>query len=131
MANNYLQFSEVLAGLTPAEVATAKAYLEDPTKEHDFQYKFKKDASCADGNVNLWIYAEECGEPANVADFVQEILAAHRPNDVWCMTWANTCSSARVGEFSGGAVVVTAKNMHFMDTSDWIRKMQEEIKKSR
>ena len=57
---------------------------------------------------HLWVYAEESGNPDNVAWLVQKFLKKFRPDQCWSLTYATTCSKPRAGEFGGGAVFVTA-----------------------
>ena len=145
MANNYLQFSEVIPRLTPEEEAWLRAQLQTVVVHHgqeteidgtdetdaadaewlgprflrdkedydpswggtDFQYEFDDDAY-SDWGRHLWVYAEESGWPDNLAWLVQKFLKKFRPDQCWSLTYAATCSKPRVGEFSGGAVFVTA-----------------------
>jgi hypothetical protein len=152
VADNYLQFSEVIANLTepeeawlkeqlqPVRVFADKEYPEDAVpaeltdKDSDwtgvrflrdkddydpdwdmlgFEYSFHGDhdnggyATDSWGR-HLWVYAEESGWPDNLAWLVQKFLKKFRPDQCWSLTYAATCSKPRVGEFSGGAVFVTA-----------------------
>lgn len=68
-----------------------------------------------DWNRHLWVYAEECGSPQNVAWLIQKFLKRFCPKKHWIMTWACTCSKPRVGEFSGGAILVTANAIRWFD----------------
>jgi hypothetical protein len=54
-----------------------------------------------------------------VAAIVQEYLQTWAPENHWTLTWAETCSAPRFGAFGGGALVVTAKEIHWMDTWSW------------
>ena len=161
MANNYLQFSEVIPRLTadeehwlaeqlevvhihngkeytehdlPKELAAediqwsgCRAYLDldgfDPEMEDGagFCYKFDtdNDASCNWGR-HLWVYAEEYGDVDRLAHLVQKFLKRFRPQDSWSLGYACTCSKPRVGEFSGGAVHVTADKIAWENAADFI-----------
>ena len=80
--------------------------LED--NEQGFCTEFHDDHDKAGWGHHLWLYAEECGDPDNVACLVRKFLKMFRPNDYWVLTYAATCSKPRAGEFGGGAVFVTA-----------------------
>jgi len=167
VANNYLQFSEVVPHLTEAEepwleeqlqtvcVFGAHEYAEDavPTdladakpdwtgvrflrdkKDHDaqwdalgFEFSFGDDAPTGWGR-HLWLYAEESGEPGNVAHLVQKFLKKFRSGQCWGLTYAATCSKPRVGEFDGGAVFVTAKRIYWQDGCDFIERKRAAFKR--
>jgi hypothetical protein len=159
MADNYLEFSEVIANLTEAEEAWLKKQLQaicvfgdkecaedavpaeladtepdwsgirflrdkddhDPTWDHlDFAYRFQDDPDKGGWGRHLWLYAEESGNPDNVAHLVQKFLKKFRPNKCWALTWASTCSKPRIGEFGGGAVFVTAGEIKRQDAYEFI-----------
>ncbi len=139
MANNYVQFSESIADITeeeqawikeelvspsdrdpavyPEDEGAADAYMEAWSKERpnvddaetwpDFGWSFIEDDE--DASKELWIHADESGDLNHIAVFVQRLLRKFRPNEVFTLTWAETCSSPRIGEFGGGWMVVTAK----------------------
>ena len=75
----------------------------------------------------LWIYAEESGMPEFVAHLVQKFLKQCRPDDYWSLTYAGICDKPRVGEFSGGAVFVTAKSVRWCNGYDFISKCAQAI----
>jgi hypothetical protein len=150
MANNYLQFSEVIPHLTRDEEAWLRQQLEEIYVFGDCEYasdQILKDLSLADADWSgfrlwrnteaddpdwlgfdwefrdgdewddygrhLWLYTEESGEPAHVAHLVQTFLRRFRPDQCWALTFAETCSKMRVGEFSGGGCFVTADEIRW------------------
>ena len=127
MANNYLLFSEVLTLKNKKEEKWAREELTRLSEAEDgngcpvidFQWNIE------DGGI--WFYTEEAGEPNTVGTFVQSFLKKFYPEDVWKLTWAATCSKPRIGEFSGGAMVVTAKKIYFMEASDWAYRKTKEL----
>jgi hypothetical protein len=166
VADNYLEFSEVVANLTEAEETWMKEqlqpirvfgdneYLEDAVPaaregtdadwtgvrflrdktDHDsqwdalgFEYNFcddpdpGRDPSTGWGR-HLWCYAEDWGNPSNVAWLVQKFLKKFRPGQCWALTYATTCSKPRAGQFGGGAVFVTAKTICWQDGGDFIQR---------
>ena len=127
MADNYLEFSEILDNLTVEETAWLEQQLDedpetgcpvfladyedrDPDDEYcGFAYSFEE---CG-GKRQLWVRAEESGNADHAAHLVQKFLKKFRPHECWSLTYPTTCSKPRVGEFGGGAVFVTA------DTIQW------------
>ncbi|NLX98614.1 MAG: hypothetical protein GXY83_20845 [Rhodopirellula sp.] len=69
---------------------------------------------------HLWIYADENGNPTHVVWLVRKFLKKFRPADSWSLTYSVTCSKPRVGEFSGGAVFVTADEIHWESAYDFV-----------
>ena len=158
MADNYLQFSQVIANLTeaeeawldeqlqpirvfgetefpedavPAELANKEAdwtgarFLRDnPDYDPDwqvlgFECEIHDDDEEGWGR-HLWVYAEESGEPDNVAWLVKKFLKKFRPDQCWSLTYATTCSKLRVGEFGGGAVFITADTICWQNAYGFI-----------
>ena len=74
----------------------------------------------ADPRRRLWLYAEESANIETAVRFLQDFLARWRPADVLGFEWAHTCSSPRLGEFGGGAAVVTANYIKWMNTTQWL-----------
>ena len=159
MADNYLDFSEIIANLSeqeeawlkeqllPIRVFGAKEYLEDAVPaeladtepdwagvrflqdktDHDpqcdalgFQYSFHDDHDTEGWGRHLWLYTEGWGDASNVAWLVQKFLKKFRPDQCWSLTYSTTCSKPRVGEFSGGAVFVTADTIQWDNAYDFI-----------
>ncbi|MGA2258340.1 MAG: hypothetical protein ABSG53_27055, partial [Thermoguttaceae bacterium] len=52
---------------------------------------------------------------------VHKFLKRFRPDQCWSLTYANTCSKFRVGEFSGGAVFVTANEIKCQNADDFVQ----------
>lgn len=140
MANNYSQFSEIIADIKPEEEAwirneleieipglsdeekekrweaVAKKYAAEPDYWPDFNWKFENDVTgdsygTKPGSRHFWLYAEESGNIDNLASFVKEFLKTFRPKTYFTLTWANHCDKLRVGEFDGGGLFVTAKKI--------------------
>ena len=55
-----------------------------------------------------------------VLGLVQRFLEKFRPNDYWSIEWSNTCSKPRVDAFSGGAAIITAKEVRSLHISEWL-----------
>lgn len=122
MANNYTQFSEALAEIKPEGIAWLKEQLEEGGPfEGCCEFEFETESS-------LWIYAEESGDLEQTVDLVQQYLQKFDPDYAWTMTWASWCGKPRIGEFGGGAVVVTATEQRWMNTWDWVENKLKEMK---
>lgn len=88
---------------------------------------FSWDIQQDERNSSLWIYAQESGDVEQVAYFVQLFLKQFAPEGWWTLTWANSCSRMLVGQFSGGAVLVTARETHFNEGIRWLETRQLEL----
>lgn len=145
MADNYTEFSETLDNLTPDEEKWLNEQLaSDPCtgcpvfvadyEEHDPDetgYGFCVLFQCDDENCNLAIYSDGYGQVGRVAHLVQKFLKRYRPDQYWSLTFSNTCSSPRVGEFGGGAVFVTADEIRWHHTHDFIEQQRAAFAASR
>ncbi len=148
MANNYLQFSlsvplktkaelswaaKTLAAITrlfdsPGELDEKRARALGPLGRRiiderwdylDFQWSIEPTRDDADGVGALWLYAEESGNPDQVAVVLEAFLKKFRLTGVITFSWAYTCSKLRVNEFGGGAAVVIATGTKFLDSQSW------------
>jgi len=171
MADNYLEFSEVLPRLSNMEVDWLrrqlqivhvfgdKEYSEDELPDHlksenadwlgcrayrdmehyapdfgedaGFTYSFSDDGCDEDWGRHLWLYTEEWGYVERVAHLVQKFLKESRPDQCWSLTWATTCSKLRVGQFGGGAVFVTASEIKWQVTDDFVEEESKAFRESR
>jgi predicted transcriptional regulator len=101
-------------------------YDPDDGEPVGFAYQFHDDHDTPDGwGRHLWLYTEEWGSPERVAHLVQKFLRQFRPKECWSLTYATTCSKARVGEFGGGAVFVTADQAVWQDAYDFVETQRE------
>ena len=141
MANNYTQFSLVvplrkgkhvfeaankilLAGFEERSIANDEGRYEDLD---DLGFDF----SASTRNDEIYIYAEESGNPDDVVSFLETLLQRNLALEPIMFEWAFTCSSPRVGEFGGGGALVTKTGTHwFVPVQSMIRKW-DQIKKQR
>jgi hypothetical protein len=128
MANNYMDFSEMIGGLTTAEKAWIEKEIRagselfpDPEEEEYLHFEHKIDRD------NWWLYSEESFDPDQLATAVQAFLATFRPDQYFTMTWAEYCSKPRIGEFGGGWMVVTADDVKMGGTWTSIGDEQKEL----
>lgn len=115
MANNYRQFSEEIKNTTKEE----REWLEEVMSLEPEDGPLS-DIDLADDEVdellgsfetrhresNTLIYAEEGGNPDLLGKIMFAFIKKFRPDYTFRLTWADTCSKMRTGEFSGGALVV-------------------------
>jgi hypothetical protein len=141
MADNFLQFSETLDDLTPEEATWLDRQLAEDRKGcpaflQDYEDREPGDTDCgfqcelvdeAD-NRHLWLYADEAGDVGRVAHLVQAFLKRFRPDQCWSLSYAATCSKLRVGEFGGGAVFVTADEIHWQSSDGFIEQERTRFK---
>jgi hypothetical protein len=78
----------------------------------------------------LWLYADDYGDPGHAAWLVHKFLKRFRPDQCWSLTYANTCSKPRVGEFSGGAVFVTADAIEWQNAGDFVEQQRAAFKQN-
>ena len=99
----------------------------DPDYDSDlgFSYEFDDDEDAGGWGRHLWVYTEESGEPGRVAHLVQNFLNTFRPQDSWSLQYACTCSKPRIGEFSGGALFVTAEKIAWDNSNDFIERQRQ------
>ncbi len=84
----------------------------------DFAFEDEQDAR------NLSLYADDYGNPEHVAWLVHKFLKRFRLDQCWSLTYSNTCSKPRVGEFAGGAVFVTANQIKCHAADDWVQQQR-------
>ena len=106
MANNYLEYSAFLE--VPADkiekareiVARVIAKLEE---EDEWGYC----GTCAEVEPKgVWFHAEESGNTDHVEAIARALVEKLEIDEPFCCSWAYTCSSPRIDEFGGGAMVV-------------------------
>ena len=101
---------------------------ESPWGVLGFEYAFQDEDDETPPARYLWLYADTYGEPAHAAWLIQKFLKRFRPEQCWSLTYASTCSKPRVGEFSGGAVFVTANKTKFQDAGDYVEQKRAAFK---
>jgi hypothetical protein len=138
--NNYLQFSQVIPHLTDDEVKWLMNYVENRHRGldvegneleedevgmyPDFGFKIMKDD---DWGTYAWFFAEESGNVAQVGETVQEFLKVNRPEGSFSMTWADFADTLRPGQFDGGGLFVTAKDIKMFHAVEWVRGQEKEF----
>lgn len=142
MAQNYLEFSEVIENLTSKElqwwedqeIRIAKVYDNDAEWGHDYEPDDDMDM-CVDFAIQkdrsqVWFHGDDGGNVEKIAHIVQQFLVKFRPNDYFTLTWACWCSKPRLGQFDGGAMFVTAHEAKFHNVSEWLDQRETEWNKN-
>jgi hypothetical protein len=95
-----------------------------------FQWKILVEPSDATGKSVqhlFWVYSDEYGSVKNIAVLCQAFIRKFRPDSVVGLTWADYCSKLRVGEFSGGWMVVSRDEQRFGNCDDELEKATKEM----
>ena len=94
-----------------------------------FQFAFYLGEPGNSWDKYLWLFCKDCGDLEQVSQLVQKFLRQFRSGQSWSATYAVTCSKPRVGEFGGGAVVVTAERVTWHDARSFAESEQQEYAK--
>lgn len=99
--------------------------IENGCDWYEFTYDIKKD----DDKKYVWFHTEEYGSPYQVACLVQAFFEQMRPegDDVFELSWADTCDSPRVGEFGGGMMVATKVGVGTCNVEDQMQYCLEHL----
>jgi hypothetical protein len=143
MADSFQLFSEIISAITGEERAWIEHTLAcesdpQPVLQHadfeletididvwpDFQWEF------VESGKELWLHGDEYGNVSHVGEFVRAFLARFRPNQCWTLTWAETCSKPRIGEFGGGGLFVTAKSVTVCNATDWVNQQRRQFEQA-
>lgn len=149
MSDNYQQFSEEIADITPEEEAwlcTALVAPEDeearrvwegqlgfqasdefefwPDFGHEFEIAHEGDRK---NTKRLWVYSEQWGNLENLAQVIHKFLQRFRRDYTFELGYAQYSDKLRVSEFYGGVLIITAAKVHWSE--DAVTKMREEVHK--
>jgi hypothetical protein len=135
MANNYTQFSEQIDNVTPEQAEWIEKILGFDFDDARFEGEEQARAAFADlvgvkveelpeeldGDWwpgfewstrgaecgSLWLYCEEGYQEDNLVFFVQSYIRRWRPDLIFTLSGACTCSKLRLNEFGGIWLVIT------------------------
>ena len=143
MANNYLQFSESIDDLNDEEIQFLvnalnwePPYNEEGDLPDNFEWPAWYDVDAEsfgfDCDLNkkdryVHFYAEEYGNIDTLGELVHAFICKFRPELVFHLTFAETCSKMRIGEFGGGALVVSKYGVECMSAHGWVTKKRDEL----
>jgi hypothetical protein len=139
MADNYLQFSEQIDKLTDEEIE----WLEDILRERDWEKACEALNSNEEememwpdfawalnrGSRTFWVFTETCGSLDQIIALTKTFLSKFRPTSYFYITYAETSSKMRIGEFGGGAIFVTANSIDYVNAAAWVGEKIEAFKK--
>lgn len=136
MANNYHQWSAEIDNLTAAELDWFETSLDeeredladlpwycDAAESIDFSRYIDRDECC------IHFYAEESGDLESLEALIKKFIRKFRPDFIFSVTWADTCSKMRVGEFGGGAMVVSRFKTQWMNTYNYVEATTKTLQK--
>lgn len=130
MANNYLLMAMELLNVSDA----GKEFLEQQKQfredEHcGWEYEFLRYKDCGGGvrryndpEADQWrvkIYSEESCNVDALAEVLRSYIKIFDPDLITYFCWASTCHVPRVGEFGGGAFVISDDSISWMNTWAW------------
>lgn len=102
MASNYVFFSFSIEDLIKEEVE----WLIDKSSRGIYYYgEFEPKIN------GIWIHTEDCADLENLASLLQEFLQKFNKETKLAFEYAYTCSKPRVGEFGGGAFLITKNSI--------------------
>jgi hypothetical protein len=137
MADYYTQWSEEITDLTEEERlwwkeklgntevlkrGSEEVSLVNPDDSPDYgSVEFVSTRNNSVFEDAVWFYSEEGrGSLSVIGEAIQEFLSKFRPSDVVAIHYAHTCSKMRRNSFNGGAMFVTADEVDFHDSQDWV-----------
>lgn len=79
------------------------------SEDWEFDWDIRQD----EGRKYVWFRSDESGSPYQVCCVVHAFLKAVRPEgeDIFMLTWADTCDKMRADAFGGGTMVSTKKGV--------------------
>jgi hypothetical protein len=130
MANNYVQWSEEIVGLTDEEIAWVEKYIVSPdfsdAELDDMRNQIPAYVDALEFydmfeakvfDRDLWMHSEYGGIEAAI-DIVGLFLETFRPDKNFILRWAEYCDAPRIGEFGGGACKIYVDRVKCIHTSD-------------
>jgi len=158
MANNYSQFSTVISDLTQEEKnwivgipcfddfigsaeseedgeRLAKEFVEALAEygiaistDDEYLDVFPNFLGDIDSEGKWWLYAEEAGNLDHLSRVVQGFINKFRPDFIFTLTWADTCSKLRVNAFGGGWLAVSRDEVVFGNVYDAAEQAAAELR---
>ena len=106
MANNYLEYSSFLN--IPAEkIERAREIVAREIEKLEDDDECGYCGTLAEvENEGVWFHVEESGNTDHVEAIARALVEELELDEPFVCSWAYTCSSPRVDEFGGGAMVV-------------------------
>lgn len=150
MANNYTQFSEKILLNNGKEMLWWKQHLDITEETRDAwdeegrpitdeaRFFYRTTEGGSDWSFNhrvkidmettrycVWFSSWKNGNVDQVAKLVQLFAQEMRPDLHFTLSWADTCDKLRIGEFGGGAVIVTKDEIRYFSTFEWLSEQEK------
>ena len=122
MANNYVQFSEMIPYDTQEQKDWLLLALSD---DSDLGAPCGFEAEMG----GIWVHAEDTGDVDALVDIVCRFQDRFEIDKPWSLTWAEWCDKPRLSEFGGGAVVCLGGEDHWMNAVNWADEKKSELLK--
>lgn len=144
MANYYRQFCGILEEITDDEWETLSEWVAPVIQAPNFsEKKWRKllreqpwrnkedDELLCNFTVEreggtVFFGTDEYGDVDALSKYIQAFLKKYRTEGYFIMGFADTCDKSRPGGFGGGAVLVTPREISFINSYTWI---DEQVKK--
>lgn len=143
MTDHYSQFSEQISDLTPEEAEWVESVLNfredrlyDETMAALVDLVGRLDLGMEDVDMSQWpgfewetsgakkvnlkLYCQDAYEDTNLIVFVQAFIRKWRPDFIFMLSGAGTCSKTHIGEFGGFWIVITRDQVFRGSTWDTI-----------
>ena len=106
MANNYLEYLAFLE--VPADkIEQARAIVAREIARLEEEDEWGYCGTCAEVEPKgVWFHAEESGNTDHVEAIARALVEELEIDEPFHCSWAYTCSSPRIDEFGGGAMLV-------------------------
>jgi len=127
MPDYFTQFSCVLDVRTPANAKRALDIFATACLDGDPDTLVSNgcmvEIDDAEGGSQLWIYADDFGNPECVITFALRCAEAFDLSGRWGFKYANTCSKPNLDAYGGGAHVIdlgARRTIGWVSTNDWL-----------
>lgn len=106
MANNYLEYSAFLE-IPPGKLKRARKIIEYKIAKLKADDEWGYGATDVDvESKGVWFHAEESGDIDQVEAIARVLVEELEIDEPFVCSWAYTCSSPRIDEFGGGAMLI-------------------------
>lgn len=135
MANNYVESSFEVQLCSKEELRwweeESQRFVPDGKFPDEMEHPVSNDWELDENDNRVWFHGDgEAIDVDSAASVLQRFLIACIPQGCISFTWAETCSKPRIGEFGGGACFITAQNIKWLSTYEWINSETNQHKKS-
>jgi len=129
MPNFNMLFSEEIPHLNAVEKQWCETFLRRLARlgALDFDYKLEEEEGSP--SWKLWLHGDETLSNTLIG-FVQRFLAKHRRGESFSLSYAATSSRPLVGQFGGGAVLITARSAIWWNETAWLDQQAAAFKRS-